>query len=230
MEFAAELRDVTKSYPGLPSPVLRGVSLSIPSKSVTAIVGPNGSGKTTLLRVMALLEPADHGTLRLLGEDEETAGQKLRARVAMVFQQPIVFNRTVYDNIALPLRLRRKDERTVRRSVEKFAKQLSLTEFLDRNATTLSGGQKQRVVLARTMAAQPELLLLDEPNTSLDRNGLAALTQILDAVRSTGTVVISTPDIAYARTVGDFFGVLDEGFLVFSGDSAHFDDYLKQIS
>lgn len=228
MEFAAELRDVGKTFPGLNSPVLREVSLNIPRNSVTAINGPNGSGKTTLLRVMALLEPVDQGSLRLLGEDAGTAGNKLRERVAMVFQQPIVFNRTVYDNIAFPLRLRKRNEQTIRRSVEELAKQLGLTEFLHRNATTLSGGQKQRVVLARTLAPQPELLLLDEPNSSLDRNGLTALRQILNAVRASGTVVIATPDIAYARTVADFFGVLEDGHLEFFGDGGRLDEYLER--
>ncbi len=225
MEFAAELRDIYKSFPGLESPALRNLSLKVPRNSVTAIVGPNGSGKTTLLRILALLEQPDRGSMRVLGEDMGTARENLRERIAMAFQQPVVFDRTVYYNIAYPLNIRKQDGQLVHRTVEELGKRFGLGEFLHRNARTLSGGQKQRVAIARTLAAQPDLILLDEPNNNLDREGVSALRDILATLKSKGTAVVSTPNLSYAYSIGDYFAILEDGGVSFSGNRTQLDEH-----
>ncbi|MFM8409278.1 MAG: sulfate/molybdate ABC transporter ATP-binding protein, partial [Alphaproteobacteria bacterium] len=147
---------------------LADVSLEIPGGQLVALLGPSGSGKTTLLRIIAGLETADHGVVRY--EDEDVTGRPVRERnVGFVFQHYALFRHmTVFENIAFGLRVRRRPKAEVDRRVNELLELIQLASLGRRYPSQLSGGQRQRVALARALAAEPKLLLLDEPFGALD--------------------------------------------------------------
>src|ERR671934_1379653 len=147
---------------------LDDVSVEIPSGSLTALLGPSGGGKSTLLRVIAGLERPDHGTVRIDGVD--AAGIPVQRRgVGFVFQHYAAFKHlTVRDNVAFGLKLRRRPKAEVRRRVDELLELVQLPGLADRYPAQLSGGQRQRMALARALAVEPSVLLLDEPFGALD--------------------------------------------------------------
>lgn len=145
--------------------------LTLEPGEVLAITGPNGSGKSTLLRLLCLLEEPDEAEVfRLFGTDTASADPlSLRRRIGLVVQQPFMFHGSVFDNIALGLRWRKFPDDEVRNRVEHYARMLEI-DYLDRVALEVSRGQAQRIALARALALDPELLLLDEPLSAMDAN------------------------------------------------------------
>jgi sulfate transport system ATP-binding protein len=147
---------------------LDNVSLSIPDGSLTALLGPSGSGKSTLLRVIAGLEEPDAGQVSILGEDVSRVPPQKRG-VGFVFQHYAAFKHmTVWDNIAFGLTVRKRPKAEIRERVAELVKLVQLEGFADRYPSQLSGGQRQRMGLARALAVQPRVLLLDEPFGALD--------------------------------------------------------------
>ncbi len=150
-----------------------------------ALLGPNGAGKSTLLRVLALLERPTRGTLSVLGEPvggSEKQRLRLRRRMATVFQAPLLLDLSLYDNVALGLRLRGLSEASVRPRVTRWLERLGIAPLARRPARTLSGGEAQRASLARALVLDPEALFLDEPFASLDRHGREALVLELEPI------------------------------------------------
>ena len=147
---------------------LDGVSLEVPGGEVLALLGPSGSGKTTLLRIIAGLESADGGSV--LYSDEDVTDRSVRDRnVGFVFQHYALFRHmTVFENVAFGLRVRKRSEAEIRKRVGELLELIQLGSLGKRYPSQLSGGQRQRVALARALAAQPHLLLLDEPFGALD--------------------------------------------------------------
>jgi len=147
---------------------LEDVSLEVPGGELLALLGPSGSGKTTLLRIIAGLETADSGSV--LYHDEDVTGRSVRDRnVGFVFQHYALFRHmTVFENIAFGLRVRRRPDREVKERVNELLRLIQLESLGRRYPSQLSGGQRQRVALARALAAEPKLLLLDEPFGALD--------------------------------------------------------------
>src|SRR6266542_4986800 len=147
---------------------LDDVSLEIPSGSLTALLGPSGSGKSTLLRVIAGLERPDAGTVVIDGRDA-TALPPQRRGVGFVFQHYAAFKHmTVRENVAFGLKVRRRPKAEVRRRVDELLELVQLPGLADRYPAQLSGGQRQRMALARALAVDPQVLLLDEPFGALD--------------------------------------------------------------
>jgi len=205
------LASVSRSFSidGKPLPVLEGVSFDVPDGSVTAVVGPNGSGKSTLLRLIAGLLPAEAGTVTIGGRAVDEADQ----RVGLVFQEPRLLPwRKVLDNVAFPLELVgvTPDER--RERAQKLLEIVGVASFGDAYPSQLSGGMRQRVAMARALARDPQVLLLDEPFSALD-----ALTrerfdaELLELWQRIGaTVVLVTHSIPEAVFLADEVVVLSQ--------------------
>jgi len=203
--------DVAKRFNGFTA--LHDVSLAIPEGSLTALLGPSGSGKSTLLRVIAGLERPDAGQV-LIGGDDVT-DQPARARgVGMVFQHYAAFKHmTVYDNVAFGLTIRRRPRSEIRERVHELLELVQLEGLAKRYPAQLSGGQRQRMALARALAVEPSVLLLDEPFGALDarvRKELRAwLRRLHEEVHV--TTIIVTHDQEEAMEVAGQIAVLNEG-------------------
>jgi len=203
--------DVAKRFNGFTA--LHDVSLAIPEGSLTALLGPSGSGKSTLLRVIAGLERPDSGQV-LIGGDDVT-DQPARARgVGMVFQHYAAFKHmTVYDNVAFGLTIRRRPRSEIRERVHELLELVQLEGLAKRYPAQLSGGQRQRMALARALAVEPSVLLLDEPFGALDarvRKELRAwLRRLHEEVHV--TTIIVTHDQEEAMEVAGQIAVLNEG-------------------
>jgi thiamine transport system ATP-binding protein len=210
------IRDLSVAYDDVPA--VRGVSLEVPDGAVLAVLGPSGCGKSTLLRGVAGLEQAT-GSVAWDGEDV-TRLPTHRRGFALMFQDGQLFDHlTVGRNVGYALRLRRAPRAAERARVEELLALVGLEGYADRLPRTLSGGERQRVALARSLAHQPRLLLLDEPLSALDaglRRHLAGeLREIL--TRAGTTAVMVTHDHEEAFSVADRLAVMREGRLVQEG-------------
>ena len=212
------LQDVAVSYDGIPA--VTHVDLELPDGQVLAVLGPSGCGKSTLLRAVAGLEPLAAGTVRWDAAD--LAGVPTHKRgFALLFQDGQLFGHlTVARNVGYALRLRRAANTASR--VAELLDLVGLTGYGDRLPATLSGGERQRVALARALAAEPRLLLLDEPLSALDaglRERLA--TDLRDILRAAGTTALMvTHDHDQAFTVADRLAVMRAGRVVQEGPIA----------
>jgi len=197
--------------------ILREISFSVREKEIFGLIGPSGSGKSTLLRLLDLIEMPTGGSLTLLGEDalDGDARFGLRRRLAMLSQKPVIFNRTVYDNIALGMRYRNESQATIGKRVGDALRDIGLPDYARRNARTLSGGEAQRVALARAMVTDPEVLFLDEPTANLDPHSVEKIEEIILRLnRDTGTtVIVSTHDMLQGQRLAGRMGVLMDGKL-----------------
>jgi putative ABC transport system ATP-binding protein len=188
--------------------VLAGVDLELPEGGCTVVVGPSGSGKSTLLRLCNRLEVATTGVLRFRGQDVARLDPlRLRRRVGMVFQRPVAFGGSVLDN----LRVARPDV-TADEGAAALERVGLPAAFLGREQATLSGGEGQRACLARTLLAEPEVLLLDEPTASLDADAAAGLERLTLQLADRGTSLLwVTHDRAQADRMADRLVVVGGG-------------------
>ncbi len=191
----------------------RDVSLTVHDTEFMVLLGPSGCGKTTLLRGIAGLEQIDSGRV-FIGDKDVTDLPSRKRRIAMVFQSYAVFpHLTVYENIAFGLRMQRLPDPEVKKRVHSSAELLQITDLLDRFPAKVSGGQRQRVAVARAIAVQAEVLLMDEPLSNLDAllrlEMRAELKRLLKEVKS--TVVYVTHDQVEALSLGDRIAVMKDG-------------------
>jgi sulfate/thiosulfate transport system ATP-binding protein len=203
--------DVTKRFNGFTA--LNDVSVAIPEGSLTALLGPSGSGKSTLLRVIAGLEQPEIGQVLLGGEDVTTTPARTRG-VGMVFQHYAAFKHmTVRDNVAFGLTIRKRPRAEISHRVHELLELVQLEGLAKRYPSQLSGGQRQRMALARALAVEPQVLLLDEPFGALDarvRKELRAwLRRLHDEVHV--TTIIVTHDQEEAMEVAGQIVLLNEG-------------------
>ena len=209
--MSIKVANVVKSFGAVA--VLKDVSLEIPSGSLTALLGPSGGGKTTLLRVIAGLEQPDEGRIEIDGI-EATALPPQRRGVGFVFQHYAAFKHmTVEKNVAFGLSIRKRPKDEVKARVRELLELVHLENFADRYPAQLSGGQRQRMALARALAVEPKVLLLDEPFGALDaqvRKELRAwLRRLHDEVHV--TTVFVTHDQEEAMEVADDIVVVADG-------------------
>jgi sulfate/thiosulfate transport system ATP-binding protein len=192
---------------------LDGVSVDVPSGSLTALLGPSGSGKSTLLRVIAGLETPDEGKVVLEGEDVTRVAPQERG-VGFVFQHYAAFKHmTVWENVAFGLKIRRRPRAEVKQRVAELLELVQLARLGDRYPAQLSGGQRQRMGLARALAVDPKVLLLDEPFGALDarvRKELRLWLRRLHDETNTTTVIV-THDQEEAMEVADCVVVMNAG-------------------
>jgi phosphate transport system ATP-binding protein len=215
--------------------VLNGIDMEVRRGNVLALIGPSGCGKTTLLRslnrLLDLVPTARYSGSMLL-DDEDIRGpgmdvNLLRRRVGMVFQQPNPFPMTIFENVAFAMReqARRRPRRSqLRENVEEVLHRAGLwdevKDSLNRPALSLSGGQQQRLCIARTLAATPEVILMDEPCSALDPRSTARIEELIRALRGGVTVVIVTHNMQQARRVADEACLLLNGDLIETGTAA----------
>lgn len=212
-----ELIDIHKTYEG--APLLRGVSFAVRRGDIACLLGPSGSGKTTLLRIIAGLEATEAGRVVLEGEDI-TSVPPHRRGVVLMFQEYALFpHRTVAENVAFGLRMRKQPRVEIDARVTEMLALVGLAGFDDRDVNELSGGERQRVALARSLAPQPRLLLLDEPLGALDRGLRERLLEELPLIlRRVGVTAITvTHDQEEAFALSDHIVLLHEGRVVQSG-------------
>ena len=190
--------------------VIKGLSLEVRDGEFIVIAGPNGAGKTTLLRLIALLEKPDDGRLTIYGVDATSSWSnalRLRGDVTMVFQEPVVFNTSVYRNIALGVRR----GYNVKSLVEALAERFKLKNVLDRNALTLSTGFKKRVMIARALACSPRLLLLDEPTANLDGESREIVLGVLKELLGSKTIIYVTHYLPEAQLFNTRILYMEDG-------------------
>jgi sulfate transport system ATP-binding protein len=209
--MSIEIKNVNKRFGDFVA--LEDINVSLPTGQLTALLGPSGGGKSTLLRIIAGLEKADTGTIDIEGVDATKMAPQKR-NVGFVFQHYAVFKHmTVAKNVAFGLEIRKKDKAEVRDRVEELLKLVHLSQFADRLPSQLSGGQRQRMALARALAVQPKVLLLDEPFGALDAKVRKELRQWLRDLhgRLGHTTLFVTHDQDEAFELAHRVAILNEG-------------------
>ena len=203
--------------------VLHGVDLDLPTHQITALIGPSGCGKSTFLRSLNRMNETVRGSRRegdVLLEGEEIGAMDvaaLRRRVGMVFQRPNPFPKSIFDNVAFGLRINRipgHRAELVEHSLRRAALWEEVKDQLHKPALALSGGQQQRVCIARALAVNPEVLLLDEPCSALDPVSTAKIEELMLQVKSHCTIVIVTHKMQQAARASDRTAFMLEGSLI----------------
>jgi phosphate transport system ATP-binding protein len=225
-----EVRDLDFYYGNFQA--LKGISLDIEKNLITALIGPSGCGKTTFLRALNrmtdLIDGARvTGTVLIDGKDIYAPGTdllELRKKVGMVFQRPNPFPLSVYDNVVYGLRVHgvrdaRALEETLTRSLEAVHLWDELKDRLDDNALGLSGEQQQRLCIARLVAVEPEILLMDEPCSALDLAATANIEDLMAELKKRYTILIVTHNMQQAARVSDVTGYFLLGELVEIGET-----------
>ncbi len=204
------IRDLRKSYPGSPAPVLNGIDLDLARGETAALTGESGSGKSTLLHLVAGLDHPDSGSIRIDGTEIATLSEPARAAhrrdtVALIFQQfNLIPSLGVADNIAFQSRLNHRHDPAWQ---AELVAALGLAGLEHRYPEALSGGQQQRVAIARALAARPRLLLADEPTGNLDETTSASVMDLMLALvaRSGTTLLMVTHSPSLAARMGRVF-------------------------
>ena len=224
-EVSMQVRDLSLFYGN--DQALKSISMDIPRRRVTAFIGPSGCGKSTLLRCFNRMNDLIdicriEGEIRIDDEDiyhPAVDVPELRRKVGMVFQKPNPFPKSIYENIAYGLRLqgvknRRKLDEVVENSLKRAALWDEVKDRLDDNAFGLSGGQQQRLVIARAIAIEPEVILLDEPCSALDPISTAKVEELIIDLKESYTIVIVTHNMQQAARVSDFTAYMYLGELI----------------
>jgi len=211
---------------------LKDINLQIPEKRVTAFIGPSGCGKSTLLRCFNRMNDlidgiSFRGEITLHGQNilaKSVNVPELRRRIGMVFQKPNPFPKSIFENVAYGLRIQGiRDRRILDEVVENSLRNAALwdevKDRLDENAMSLSGGQQQRLVIARAIAIEPEVLLLDEPASALDPISTLKIEELIYQLKSKYTIVIVTHNMQQAARVSDYTAYMYIGELIEFNDT-----------
>lgn len=208
---------------------LKNINIDIEENSVMALIGPSGCGKSTFIRTLNRMNDlidgvTIKGTVMLDNQDiyKDVDVIELRKRVGMVFQKPNPFPMTVYDNIAYGPRIHgQKNKKILNEIVEKSLKDAALwdevKDRLNNSALGLSGGQQQRLCIARTLAIEPEVILMDEPTSALDPISTMKIEELIDQLKNKYTIVIVTHNMQQAGRVSDFTSFFLNGEIVETG-------------
>jgi phosphate transport system ATP-binding protein len=210
------------------SQVIRGITLRIPERKITAIMGPSGCGKTTFLRCINRIHELTpgarvEGEVLLDGENiysDNIDPVSVRRRIGMVFQKPNPFPMmSIYDNVAAGLKLTgTRDKRRLDDIVERSLRMAFLWDEvkgdLKKSGASLSGGQQQRLCIARALAVEPEIILMDEPASALDPNATAKIEQTMTELKKDYTIILVTHNMQQAARVSDYTGFIYLGELI----------------
>lgn len=221
-----EIKNLHKSFAG--NRVLKNINFTIEKSQVVAIIGPSGTGKSTFLRCINYLEKPDNGIIKFDDEIYNFSNisrdeiYKLRKKSSMVFQNYALFkNMTVLENVTLHLQevkhISKKDAEEI---AKYYLNKVKLIDKLDEFPSRISGGQQQRVGIARAMAIQPEVMLLDEPTSSLDPELVKGILDLInDLANENQTMIIVTHEIKFAREVADLIVFMYDGQILEYGNS-----------
>ena len=211
--------------------VLQDVNLSVAPGETICIVGRSGTGKSVTLKLIIALIKPDAGHIWIDGEDitrlEGSELSRVRRKMGFLFQNAALFDfLTLYDNLALPLRrLTRKSDQEIDEIIDRVLHQVGLGGDREKMPLELSGGMKKRAGLARALVLEPEILMIDEPSSGLDRITASEIDDLLIEQKRRTTMIIVTHDVHGARRIGDRFAVLDQGRLVALGKPEDLEDY-----
>jgi len=202
--------------------ILKNINIRVDKGEAVALIGPTGAGKTTLLRLIDLLDLPTSGRIYFDGIDVTELRRmrlEVRRRMAFVLQKPVVFNTSVFNNIAYGLKWRGARESNIREKVSSILEMVGLSAYENRNARTLSGGEAQRVAIARAIAIEPELLLLDEPTANLDPMSTSKIEELIANIihQYDTTIIMATHDMSQGQRLADRIGVLINGELLQTG-------------
>ncbi len=202
--------------------ILKNINLKFEKGEISVIFGPTSAGKTTLLRIIGLLDEPTTGFITI-NDLEVKAGINnalFRRKISMVLQKPVVFNSSVWDNVAYGLRIRGLSYEIIRNKVGETLNHFGLEKYASVNARKLSGGEMQKVALARAMIVEPEILILDEPMANLDVKTSGEVEEkIKDYVYSEkGTIIMSTHDLQQGQRLADQISVIHNGTITQYGD------------
>lgn len=220
-ELKLELRGVRKAFDT--TTVLDGIDLNVPKGNVITLIGASGSGKSTLLRCVNLLEPVDDGEILFDGVDIAEPGldpDPIRRRIGMVFQNFNLFpHMSVTDNVAIgPRKVLGVPKNEARESGLKMLTRLGLADRADAYPDQLSGGQQQRVAIARSLAMNPEVMLLDEITSALDPELVGEVLDVIRDLKSDGmTMLFATHEMTFAREISDRVCFLHQGTILEDG-------------
>jgi tungstate transport system ATP-binding protein len=210
MEVRLQLKNVEKSYGSVQ--VLKDINLEIVGGKTIALLGTNGAGKTTLLRVIGGLEERDKGSILLDGKSKNE--KELRQMATMVFQKTVMFNRSVYSNLAYGLKIRGKEDSEIREEIARELHIVGLRNFEKRSARKTSGGEQQRIALARAFLLNPQILLLDEPTANLDPYNAKLIERAIIGKKGKGIVMLATHNLSQAKRLAEEVVHIYEGKIV----------------
>ena len=212
--------------------IIDNIDLDIPEKKITAIIGPSGCGKTSLLRCVNRLndlipDSRIEGQILFNGKDiyaDDIDVVEIRRKIGMIFQKPNPFPKSIFDNVAFGLKINGiKDKSRISKIVEESLKDSGLwgeIKFqLNTSALELSGGQQQRLCIARTLAIEPEVILMDEPCSALDPTSMLRIEELMKELKEQYTIILVTHNMQQASRVSDFTGFLYLGKIIEFGNT-----------
>ncbi len=219
---AVRYDSVQKSYDG-ETLVVKNLNLDIARGEFLTMLGPSGSGKTTCLMMLAGFEPATHGEIYLNDNPINNVPPHKRG-IGMVFQRPNPFPKSIYDNVGYGVKLHTKPtgeelDAIIEKSLKRAAIWDEVSDRMHDLGTSLSGGQQQRLCIARTIAVEPDIILMDEPCSALDPIATAAIEELILELKKDFTVVIVTHSMSQAARVSDYTGFMYLGRLVEFGET-----------
>ncbi len=213
-EQILELENISKivAHKNENKTILKNINLEITKNKTLGLIGPTGSGKTTLLRILNMIDEPTSGHIKYKNKIVTSKSLDYRRRIAMVFQKPIVFKGTVFDNIYYGLKIRGIKKRECEDEIFRYMDIVNLSGYENQKANTLSGGETQRLALARTLILKPELLLLDEPTANLDPNSTHQIEEIIrDIQKNTDTtLIISTHNLQQGLNLCEEIALLNK--------------------
>lgn len=207
------LNEISKTYGDVSA--LKRVNLEIHSGEIFAIIGNSGAGKTTLLKIISMLETDFSGKYMFKGLEARKNPEKVRKQVTMVFQNPVMFRASVFDNVAYGLRIRGVNGRELRERVESILESLGILSLADKNARKLSGGQRQRVAVARALVMDVDVYALDEPTANLDAENVRIIERAISDMRDDGkTIILATHNLFQAKRLADRTAYIENGEVI----------------
>jgi len=207
------LREVSKTFGD--KVALRDVNLEVKEGEALAILGHSGAGKTTLLKIISALDTDFRGVYTFKGIDVKRDPGRVRKCITMVFQHPVMFRGTVFENVAYGLKIRGYSKSYIQERVEEMLESLGILELKDRSARKLSGGEKQRVAVARALVLDLDVYVFDEPTSNLDIENIKVVEGAIRGLIKRGkTVIFTTHDFLQARRLSNRMAHMEKGEIV----------------